>query len=63
MVHEPAIEQRGGAVFVIGLVYLFRCLWDIREDENLNFSVQDCRINIRKGLDFVALCEIGRAHV
>jgi hypothetical protein len=59
LVHEPAIEQRGGAVFVIGLVYLLRSLWDIREDQEFELSVEDCRINIRKGLDFVALCGLG----
>jgi hypothetical protein len=63
LVHEPAIEQRGGAVFVIGLVYPLCSLWDIREDGDLNFSVQDCRINIQKGLDFVALCGLGNTLV
>jgi hypothetical protein len=29
----------------------------------LNFSVEDCRINIRKGLDFVALCGLGNTLV
>ena len=63
MVHEPAIEQRGGAVFIIGLVYLLRGLWDIRQDEEFELSVEDCPINIRKGLDFVALCGLGNTLV
>jgi hypothetical protein len=63
LVHEPAIEQRGGAVFIIGLVYLLRGLWDIRQDEEFELSVEDCPINIRKGLDFVALCGLGNTLV